>query len=300
MFNPLQRRNTMMRYLVFTYFLAIILMAGNSPVFAQEELDKLQLPTGTMMLTAPAHSQTKMSPVVFPHSPHFQFSCNSCHHDWDQASPVEGCASAGCHEKLWASPPGTTPPGEKRIKSLTGAYHKVCRDCHRSELEKIKNQGMSTQKAMSRLTAPIACEECHPATPGAEENSTDSLEIPLGTLILTAPEGAYAKRSPVEFPHGGHFDYSCQTCHHEWDGESPVQNCTVSGCHDQLEADENTRNINDERNSLYFLAAYHKACIECHRDLRDQREDLEKSGITDESILPAYGPLACNECHTDS
>ncbi len=300
MFNPLQRRSTMMRYMIFTYSLAIILMTGNSLIFAQEDVDKLQLPTGTMTLTAPAHSQTKKSPVVFPHSTHFQFSCKSCHHEWDQASPVEGCASAGCHEKLWASPPGTTPLGEKRIKSLTGAYHKVCRDCHRSELENLKSQGMSKQKAMSQLTAPIACEGCHPASPGAEENSTDSLEIPLGTLTLTAPEGSEAKRPPVEFPHGGHFDYSCETCHHEWDGESPVQNCTTSDCHDQLEADEKTRNINDERNSMYFLTAYHKACIECHRDLRNQREELEGSGITDESILPEYGPLACNECHTDS
>jgi hypothetical protein len=299
MFNPLQRRNTMTRCLIFTYSLAIILITGNSLIFAQESMENFQLPTGTFMLTAPAHSQTKMTSVVFPHSTHFQFSCKSCHHEWDQASPVEGCAAAGCHENLWASPPGTTPLGSKRIKSLTGAYHKVCRDCHRSELEKLKDQGMSTKEAMSRFTAPIACEGCHPASQAAVETSTDSLEIPLGTLTLTAPEGRYAKRPPVEFPHGGHFDYSCQTCHHEWDGESPVQNCTVSDCHDQLEADEKTRNINDERNSYYFLAAYHKACIGCHRDLRNQRKNLEKSGVTDESILPAYGPLACNECHTE-
>lgn len=290
----------MTRYVIFAYSLAIILMTGTFPTFAQEDVDKLKLPTGTMTLTAPENSYPTRSPVVFPHSTHFQFSCNSCHHDWDQVSPVEGCASAGCHEKLWASPPGTTPLREKQIKSLTGAYHQVCRDCHRNELENLKNQGMSTKKALSRLTAPIACGECHPAAHEAVENSTDFIEIPLGTLTLTAPEGAEAKRPSVEFPHGGHFDYSCQTCHHEWDGESPVQNCTVSGCHDQLEADEKTRNINDERNSLYFLAAYHKACIECHRDLRNQRKDLEGAGITEESILPAYGPLACNECHTGS
>jgi hypothetical protein len=300
MFNPLQRRNTMTRSVVFTYFLAIILITASSLSVAQEEPDTLQLPTGTMILTAPAHEQTTRSPVVFPHSTHFQFACNSCHHDWDQVSPVEGCAADGCHEKLWASPPDTISLDKKRIKSLTGAYHKVCRDCHRNELEALNNQGMSTKQAMSRFTAPIACDECHPATPEKIETATDFLEVPLGMLTLTAPEGREAKRPPVEFPHGEHFNYSCQTCHHEWDGESPVQNCTVSGCHDQLEADEKTRNINDERNSLYFLAAYHKACIECHRDLRNQRKKFEKLGITDESILPAYGPLVCNECHTDS
>jgi hypothetical protein len=288
----------MKKYVLFVCSLAIILMTGNSLIFAKAAQDELRLPTGTMTLTAPAHSQTKMSPVVFPHSTHFQFSCKSCHHEWDQVSPVEGCASAGCHEKLWASPPGSTPLRDKKVKSLTGAYHKACRECHRSELKALKDQGMSEKKAMSRFSAPLACEECHPATNVAVENSIDTLDIPLGTLTLAAPEGSDQKRPSVAFPHGGHFDYACQTCHHEWDGESPVQNCTVSDCHDQLEPDEKTRNINDERNSLYFLAAYHKACIECHRDLNKQRTSLEKSGMT-ESMLPAAGPLACNECHTE-
>jgi hypothetical protein len=290
----------MKQYLFFAYSLAIILTTGSSIIFAQENLDTLNLPTGDMTLAAPAHSQTKMSPVAFPHSTHFQFSCKSCHHEWDGENPVESCSSAGCHEKLWASPPGTTPLGEKKVKSLTGAYHKVCRECHRNELKNLTSQGMSRQKAMERFTAPLECSECHPKTHVAMENSVDSLDIPLGTITLSAPEGSDEKRSPVAFPHGGHFDYSCQTCHHEWDGESPVQNCTVSDCHDQLEPDEKTRNINDERNSLYFLAAYHKACIECHRDLRSQRQSLEKSGVTNESMLPVYGPLACNECHTEN
>jgi len=288
----------MKRCFLFVCSFAIILMAGNSLVVANAAQDELRFPTGTMTLTAPAHSQTKMSPVAFPHSTHFQFSCKSCHHEWDKVSPVEGCASAGCHEKLWASPPGSTPLGDKKVKSLTGAYHKVCRDCHRSLLAEQKSQGRS--KSMSRITAPVACEECHPANHIAVENSLEFLDAPLGTLTITAPEGSDTRRPPVEFPHGGHFDYACQTCHHEWDGESPVQSCTTSDCHDQLEPDEKTRNINDERNSLYFLAAYHKACIECHRDLSKERKSLEKSGVTDEGMLPQSGPLACSECHIDN
>jgi class III cytochrome C family protein len=287
MFNPLHRRNKMRRYLIFAYSLSILFMTGNSLIFAKEQPDKLHVPTGDMVLTAPSHSQTTMSPVAFPHSLHFGFSCKSCHHEWDQVSPVEGCASSGCHEKLWASPPGTTPLDQKRIKSLTGAYHNVCRECHRSQLKE------------QNATGPVTCGECHPADQVAVKKSLESLEIPLGTLTLTAPEGSESKRPPVEFPHGGHFNYSCQTCHHEWDGESPVQNCTVSGCHDQLEADEKTRDINAPENSLYFLAAYHKACIQCHRDLGKQRARLEKSGIT-ETLLPKYGPVVCGECHSDN
>ncbi|MCP3942074.1 MAG: cytochrome c3 family protein [Desulfobacteraceae bacterium] len=248
-----------------------------------------------MEITAPAHSQTKRSPVIFPHSTHFQFACKSCHHEWNQVGPVEGCAASGCHEKLWALPPGSTPLRDQNIKSLTGAYHEVCRDCHRKQLEKAKESGDSKQRFP--VTGPIACDGCHPANPIPIESSDTFLEIPIGPLTITAPEGSDPKRSPVDFPHAEHFNYACQTCHHDWDGISPVQNCTVSGCHDQLEPDESTKNINDPRNSKYFLAAYHKACIKCHLDLQQQSKKLEESGVLDDNKLPKYGPVACINCH---
>ena len=69
---------------------------------------------------------------------------------------------------------------------------------------------------------------------------------------------------------------------------------------DTLESAEKTRNINDPKNSKYFLAAYHKACIQCHRSLLKQRDRLEKSGILDDNILPEYGPVACVECHFEN
>ncbi|MBA3010252.1 MAG: cytochrome c3 family protein [Proteobacteria bacterium] len=293
----------MKQLFIFVCSFAIILMTGSALVSAIEKQDELSLPTGTMTLTAPEHSQTKMSPVVFPHSLHLKFSCKSCHHEWDLESPVKGCASSGCHEKLWASPPEDKPSGERKIKSLTGAYHKACRDCHRSQLkeQKTKNKQKTAGTAtMSEGSGPVTCEACHPETHAAIVNSLDTLPIPLGTLTLTAPEGVEPKRPSVTFPHSGHFDYTCQTCHHEWDGKSPVQNCTVSGCHDQLESAEKTRNINDPKNSKYFLAAYHKACIQCHRSLLKQRDRLEKSGVLDDNILPEYGPVACVECHFEN
>ncbi|MBU3952579.1 MAG: cytochrome c family protein, partial [Proteobacteria bacterium] len=70
---------------------------------------------------------------------------------------------------------------------------------------------------------------------------------------------------------------------------------------------QNTRNTHTSaeipqppKNSKYFLAAYHKACIQCHRSLLKQRDRLEKSGVLDDNILPEYGPVACVECHFEN
>ncbi len=280
-------------FILAVYF-ALILALSPPAVSAQEVPEELDLPMGDMTLVAPPGSSPTLSPVAFPHSLHFQFSCRSCHHDWDRVSPVQGCATSGCHETLWPSPPGAKPLTEKRIKSLSGAYHKACRDCHR-DIQKT-NEAMAPQGAI-QATGPIACGECHPATHTPVENSLTSLSVPLGILTLEAPEGAEAKRPPVEFPHGLHFDYSCQTCHHDWDGTTMVENCTTSGCHDQVEPDEKTRNINDPANAQYYLAAYHKACIQCHRTLLKERQALEKANPLDSKMLPAYGPVVCAECH---
>ncbi|MEJ2097535.1 MAG: cytochrome c3 family protein, partial [Deltaproteobacteria bacterium] len=63
-------------------------------------------------------------------------------------------------------------------------------------------------------------------------DAEDTLCIPMGTLLIEPPDGVEAKRSPVDFPHSIHFDYTCKTCHHTWDGENPILSCTTSGCHD--------------------------------------------------------------------
>ncbi len=291
----------MKRYFFFAFYSVIIFMTGTSLLFAKDTPDDLQLPLGTMTLKAPAHFQTEKSPVNFSHSAHFKFSCMACHHEWDQFSPVKGCTTSGCHEKLNPSPPSGKPSQNKKIISLTGAYHKACRGCHRTQLEEIKNlkkQGVPGQSETPLTTGPIACDGCHPATPVIVKHSLDSLSIPLGTMTLAPPEGREAERSSVEFPHGIHFDQACQTCHHKWDGNSPVQNCTTSGCHDQLEAAEKTRNINDPKNTRYFMAAYHKACIGCHRSLGKQEKMMVKTGKIKAGTPPMKnGPTHCNKCH---
>ncbi len=281
----------MKRFFIAVSCFAILMMSYGA--FAKGGPDSLELPTGTMTLTAPFDTQRspKLSPVLFPHSLHFSYSCKDCHHDWDGENPVKSCATSGCHEKIWAPMPGTTPLDGKRIKSLTGAYHQVCRSCHRREVTQQKNAGIKNVS-----TGPIACEGCHPTPHSEVENSHESLSIPLGNMTISAPDEVDAKRGSVEFPHGLHFDFACQSCHHDWDGESEVENCTASGCHDETEA-SGSRNIKDPDNVLYYLAAYHNVCVECHRDLGKQVKTLEDKGV-EKDKLPKTGPVGCVGCHS--
>ncbi len=272
-----------------------LVMFFTSDVFAQDPPETLVFPTGTMTLTAPegAERDPKLSPVLFPHSLHFSYSCKDCHHEWDGVNPVQSCSTAGCHENLWAAMPGTLPLDARRVKSLTGAYHKVCRDCHRKEAIDQKAAGSD-----NIATGPIACDGCHPTPHSEIENSDETMTIPLGNILLEAPEEVYAKRGSVDFPHGLHFQFACQDCHHDWDGESEIETCI--SCHDETEP-TGSRNIKDEENVMYYLAAYHNVCVECHREtdkaLKEQVKAMEQGKIK-KADLPKAGPVGCNGCHS--
>ena len=282
----------MKRFFIVVFCVALVTIAYD--IFAQDAPQTLEFPTGTMTLSAPedAERAPTLSPVLFPHSLHFSYACKDCHHTWDGMSAVKGCAASGCHENLWVPKPGTIPLDGRRVKSLAGAYHQVCRDCHRQEVVNQKMAGMDDP-----VSGPIACKGCHPVPHSVPEYSEDSMAVPLGDMVLEPPEEVEAKRGPVDFPHGLHFQFSCQSCHHEWYGEDEVQGCATEGCHDQLEPDPSTRNIKDPANVYYYLAAYHNTCLPCHRDLQKERISFEKAGITGEEILPAAGPVNCVECH---
>jgi hypothetical protein len=260
-----------------------------------------QILTGSMTIKTPVSSPKKRSQVTFSHSKHFKQSCISGHHEWDLVSPVQGCGTSGCHEKLRPAPPKGKPSEDRYVMSLSGAYHKACRSCHRSyskELEALKKKQKDTEpRSMTYTTAPVACEECHPATSGTEKSSTGTFPIPLSDITFEAPEGSEPTKSSVNFPHAVHFSFSCQSCHHTWDGSSPVKNCTTSGCHDQLEASEKTRNINAPENKQYFMAAFHKGCIKYHRNLQKKGKRLERTSAMGSNPVPKSGPIGCNECH---
>jgi len=116
----------------------------------------------------------------------------------------------------------------------------------------------------------------------------DSLCIPMGGITLEALNDMDAQRSEVEFPHSAHFDYNCKACHHTWDGESPVLSCSTSDCHDQIETENDVPS---------FKSAFHTACIGCHKKIKVDNKEKEKSLMTSQPELQRTGPTGCTGCH---
>jgi hypothetical protein len=129
----------------------------------------------------------------------------------------------------------------------------------------------------------------------AEVDADDEMCIPLGEIILEPPDTIEAKRSAVAFPHGVHFTYACQECHHAWDMESAIVGCTTSGCHDLTESPKKTDP--KEEDLLYYKTAFHSNCIGCHKEIKVKNKAIEtKIGHLPDNI-PATGPTGCVECH---
>jgi hypothetical protein len=126
----------------------------------------------------------------------------------------------------------------------------------------------------------------------------DEMCLPLGTITLEAPADVEAKRSPVEFPHGAHFDFSCKECHHTWEGDEPIMSCQTSGCHDLVESPYVKGEKPDpEEVQLYYKNAYHKSCIGCHKEINKANKAMAATpGNTDAGALKS-GPTSCNACH---
>ena len=117
--------------------------------------------------------------------------------------------------------------------------------------------------------------------------SEEVMCIPVRTITLDPPETVEAQRSSVEFPHPTHFAFSCQTCHHQWDGNSQVQSCTTAGCHDldtPPEALEKTE-AQTVSTMAYYKTAFHAQCIGCHKTIKARNQNT------------ASGPTGCIGCH---
>jgi len=135
---------------------------------------------------------------------------------------------------------------------------------------------------------------------GAGESESEMC-IPMGSFAISAPDSVDPARPAVEFPHSVHFDYSCKECHHKWDNESPIQSCTTSGCHDLTESPEKpVRHLQYTSEAIkYYKFAFHKQCVGCHRDLKQQNRTVaEALRLNDkETCLNATGPTGCKACH---
>ena len=123
---------------------------------------------------------------------------------------------------------------------------------------------------------------------GVAVEADDTLCIPMGTITLEAMDDMDAQRSAVEFPHSIHFDFNCKACHHTWDGESEILSCATSGCHDQTETEDDVPS---------FKAAFHGACIGCHKEIKVRNKELEKSMASLKTKLQRTGPTGCTGCH---
>jgi hypothetical protein len=128
------------------------------------------------------------------------------------------------------------------------------------------------------------------------ENAEDTMCIPMGTILIEAPGDVEARRSSVEFPHSTHFEFTCKTCHHTWDNETPILSCTASGCHDLTRSRSEDGKIDPTLAMRNFKAAFHGNCIDCHKRIKLQNSKIEKSySLT--TPMQNSGPTSCNICH---
>jgi hypothetical protein len=123
--------------------------------------------------------------------------------------------------------------------------------------------------------------------------------VPMGTIVLKAPDGVQSQRSAVDFPHARHFDIACITCHHTWGLTEPITGCMTSGCHDlaEIEKPKPGQPRSEGTNIAYFKAAYHKLCINCHKETKVKNLALQKAIQTSSKPMPKSGPTSCSECH---
>jgi len=127
--------------------------------------------------------------------------------------------------------------------------------------------------------------------------SGQKLCIPIGDLVLKAPAGVKAQRASVTFPHSRHFAATCQTCHHTWEGDAKLQNCTSAGCHDVTAPAKSAEGKPAPAGMAYYKNAFHGQCIGCHKAIVNRNAETIASGQPIKGQLPASGPTACIGCH---
>lgn len=132
-----------------------------------------------------------------------------------------------------------------------------------------------------------------------ENTGGDEMCVPMGNILLEPPESVEAKKSSVDFPHTRHFSFDCRTCHHQWEGDSQIQTCTVSGCHDleQSPIKAGKEKIDKTVAFRYYKIAFHKLCISCHKKMKIENKKKEMSLSILTTQLPNTGPTGCIKCH---
>lgn len=139
----------------------------------------------------------------------------------------------------------------------------------------------------------------------AQEEAEDVMCVPMGKMTLEPPESVDAQRSAVGFRHTVHMGlFECRTCHHTWEGDTAIQGCMTSGCHDLEEypTPKEGEELDESLVAQYYKNAYHGQCIGCHKEIHIKNEKIEEKiwwpwEKRPRVIMP--GPTSCSECHPE-
>ena len=132
------------------------------------------------------------------------------------------------------------------------------------------------------------------------QETEDEMVVPMGIIVIGPPESVEPKRSPVDFPHSTHFaSVDCKTCHHKWQGTELIQGCTTTDCHDVAVSPTKSgkSGSNPDLAIRYYKTAYHQMCIGCHKEIKIQNIQLEKSYKELKETVTDPGPISCLQCH---
>ncbi len=149
--------------------LVLLLPGGTFGIAGQNSQntgDTICLPTGTITIKAPEGVKMKRTEVAFPHSTHFSYKCQECHHKWNGSSQIPSCTASNCHDLTKSPKKAANQAAEPdlAIRYYKTAYHTECIGCHKEIKAKNKAQAMSTGFAPKDLqkTGPTGCVKCHP------------------------------------------------------------------------------------------------------------------------------------------
>jgi hypothetical protein len=148
------------------FCLIMALIFGNAMVVSGESEDEdMSVPMGIIPLEPPESVEVKRSSVEFPHSTHFGFMCQTCHHTWETDAPVVKCMASGCHDGVVS--PTKAEKGDD-VEALTvsyykSAYHQMCITCHKEMKAQNKKLELSGRVLFENLpnTGPTGCKDCH-------------------------------------------------------------------------------------------------------------------------------------------
>ena len=136
-------------------------------VSGQETAEEICIPMGSFKIDPPEGVTARRPSVDFPHSRHFDYSCNACHHKWDHEGPIVGCATSGCHDVLKPPKKNQKNAEQKNVamRYFKNAYHNNCLDCHKSirkqNIEAEKKLRLSDKDTKLKKAGPLSCKNCH-------------------------------------------------------------------------------------------------------------------------------------------